>query len=103
MLSVKRCVLAAALSVAFATAALAQAAVPVGVPECDQFLQRYDACLNDNVPESQRAQMRASVDQMRTSWRQMAQNPQGRTMLGPQCTQMGQQMAQSMAPYNCKF
>lgn len=86
-----------------AAPALAQTAAPVGVPECDQFLQRYDACLSSSVPEAQRAQLRSTIDQMRAAWRQAAQNPQARATLGPQCTQMGQQMAQSMAAYNCRF
>lgn len=86
-----------------ATPALAQNATPIGVPECDQFLQRYDACLNSNVPEAQRAQVRASLDQMRAAWRQAAQSPQARAALEAQCTQIGQQMAQSMAAYSCRF
>lgn len=86
-----------------AAPALAQNAAPVGVPECDQFLQRYDACLAANVPEAQRDGLRASINQMRAAWRQAAQNAQARAGLGPQCTQIGQQMAQSLAQYKCQF
>lgn len=93
----------AAVALVVAGPALAQNAAPIGVAECDQFLQRYDACLNTNVPEAQRAQVSATVDQMRAAWRQAAQNPQARAALGSQCTQMGQQMTQSMAAYNCRF
>jgi hypothetical protein len=86
-----------------ATPALAQSAAPIGVPECDDFLTKYDRCLNTNVPAANRAQVGAAVTQMRDSWRTLAQNPQTRPALGPQCTQMAQQMAQSMSAYNCRF
>ncbi|MBR0653318.1 hypothetical protein GXW78_26935 [Roseomonas terrae] len=86
-----------------ATPAFAQTPAPVGVPECDSFLTAYDQCLNNNVPQAQRAQVGASINQMRDAWRQAAQNPQSRAALGPQCTQMRQQMAQSMQAYNCRF
>ncbi|NMJ42644.1 hypothetical protein GWK16_15460 [Roseomonas sp. JC162] len=91
------------LAVLAAGPAFAQSATPIGVAECDDFLTKYDQCLNTNVPAANRAQVGAAVTQMRDSWRQMAQNPQTRPMLGPQCTQMAQQMAQSMSAYNCRF
>lgn len=95
--------LALVLIAGLSVPAFAQSAAPIGVPECDQFLAAYDQCLNNNVPAASRAQVAASVNQMRDAWRQAAQNPQARAALGPQCTQMRQQMAQSMAAYNCRF
>lgn len=86
-----------------ATPVFAQSAAPIGVAECDDFLTKYDQCLNNNVPAASRAQVGAAVTQMRDSWRTLAQNPQTRGALGPQCTQLAQQMAQSMAAYNCRF
>ncbi len=83
--------------------ATAQTPAPIGVPECDDFLTAYDQCLNNNVPASARAQVGAAITQMRDAWRQAAQNPQARASLAPQCTQMRQTMAQSMAAYNCRF
>lgn len=83
--------------------ALAQQQTPIGVPECDTFIARHDQCLSSNVPAANRAQLRASVDQMRDAWRQAAQNPQARAALGPQCMQMSQSMSQSMSAYGCRF
>ena len=76
---------------------------PVGVPECDNFLKAYDACLADKVPEAQRAQFAASINQVRDAWRQAAQTPQARAAMGPQCIQVAQTMKQSLAAYNCDF
>lgn len=92
-----------ALVLGCAAPAMAQSPAPVGVPECDNFLQAYDQCLNTNVPAANRAQLAGTVNQMRDAWRQAAQNPQSRAALGPQCTQTRQQMAQAMAAYNCRF
>ncbi len=103
MLRNARPLLLAALISGAALPAFAQSSAPVGVPECDSFLSRYDQCLNNNVPTAQRAQVSAAVTQMRDAWRQAAQNPQARAALGPQCTQMAQTMAQSMAAYGCQF
>lgn len=86
-----------------ATPAFAQTPAPVGVAECDSFLTAYDQCLNNNVPAAQRAQAAGAVNQMRDAWRQAAQNPQTRATIGAQCTQMRQQVAQSMSAYNCRF
>lgn len=94
-------ILAATLLVA-AAPAMAQTPAPVGVPECDNFLTAYDQCLG-SVPAGSREQFAASVTQMRDAWRQAAQNAQARPALAAQCTQVRQQMAQSMAAYNCRF
>jgi hypothetical protein len=82
---------------------LAQTPAPIGVPECDTFLTAYDQCLSSNVPAANRAQVGASMTQIRDAWRQAAQNPQTRAALGQQCAQMRQQMTQSMSAYNCRF
>src|SRR5437868_2961656 len=47
----------------------------VGVPECDDFIAKYDACISDKVPEAARAQFKTAVQQWRSSWRQAAATP----------------------------
>ena len=96
--------LAFALVASLAAPAFAQgSAQPIGVKECDEFLTAYDRCVSSNVPEASRAQVSSAVTQMRESWRQAAQNPQARAVLGPQCTQRRRQRAPSMGAYNCRF
>jgi len=74
-----------------------------GVADCDDFLERYEACLQSNVPEAQRAALRTSVDSMRTSWRSAAQTPQGRAGLEQACRQARDAARQQMTAYNCSF
>ncbi|WP_426956878.1 hypothetical protein [Muricoccus radiodurans] len=95
--------LAATLLATLTAPVLAQSQAPIGVPECDDFIARYEQCLSNNVPTASRAQVGAAVMQMRESWRAVAQSAQAREALGPQCVQLRQAVAQSMATYNCRF
>src|SRR5437868_50805 len=57
----------------------------VGVPECDDFIAKYEACINSKVPEAQRAQFKPTLDQWRSSWRTLATNPQTKGTLAGVC------------------
>ncbi len=40
----------------------------IGVPECDEFITAYEACISKNVPEAARAQYKTILAQWRDSW-----------------------------------
>src|SRR6185295_17835510 len=63
----------------------------IGVPECDEFIAAYDACVSSKVPEVARAQYKASIEQWRTSWRKLAENPQTKSTLAAACKQSAEQ------------
>lgn len=75
----------------------------VGVTECDDYLDHYEACLQRNVPESARAALRASLDTQRNAWRSTAATPQGRASLAQACTQAKEMARQQMTAYNCSW
>jgi hypothetical protein len=75
----------------------------IGVPECDDFIAKYDACVANKVPEVARAQFKATVDQWRKAWREAAANPQTKAMLAQQCKTTIEQARQSMKSFNCDF
>jgi hypothetical protein len=75
----------------------------IGVPECDNFIAAYDACVSSKVPEAARAQFKTSVQQWRTSWRQLAANPSTKATLAGVCKQAAEQAKVSMKAYNCTF
>ena len=75
----------------------------IGVPECDDFIAKYDACISDKVPEQARAQFKTAVQQWRSSWRQAAATPQGKAGLTAACKQAAEQARTSMKAYNCTF
>ncbi len=96
-----------AKSAAPAAPAAAQPAVAsadsVGVPECDEYIQKWEACVAGKVPEAARAQMKAAFDQTRAAWKQAAANPQAKQGLAMGCKQALDVAKQSLAAYNCQW
>jgi len=85
------------------TASTGPAGDKIGIPECDDFIAKYDACISDKVPEAARAQFKTAVQQWRSSWRQAAATPQGKAGLTAACKQAAEQARTSMKAYNCTF
>ena len=83
------------------------AAVPtgdkIGVAECDDFIAAYDACVTGKVPEAARAQYQATIEQWRTSWKKLAENPQTRSSLAAACKQSAEQARAQMKSFDCTF
>lgn len=75
----------------------------IGVPECDEFLAAYDACVSDKVPEAARAQYKASIEQWRSSWRKLSGNPDTKASLAAACKQSAESTRASMKTYGCTF
>ncbi len=75
----------------------------IGIPECDDFITKYEACVNANVPEAQRAQSKETLAQWRKTWRQLAENPMTKGAAAAACRQAAEQAKTSMKSYNCTF
>ena len=75
----------------------------IGVPECDEFIANYEACVTDKVPAAARAQYQTAIGQWRTSWKKLADNPQTKPSLVMACKQSAAQAKASMKLYNCTF
>ena len=72
----------------------------IGVPECDDFIAKYEAC-TDKVPEAGRAQYKDALAQWRKSWKQLAANPATRGTLAAACKQASDSSAASWKAYGC--
>lgn len=93
-----------AAAVTTTPASAAQAAATVGVAECDEFLTKYYACLDANVPAETRPSLKQSADMMAASWRQtVAAGPQAKAALATGCKQSQDQAKLSMAAYKCTW
>lgn len=79
------------------------AAGKIGVPECDEYLTKVDACIAGKVPEMARAQFNAAVEANRKAWEQAASTPQGRAGLAAACKQAIETAKTSFKTYNCSF
>ena len=75
----------------------------IGVPECDDFIAKYDACVSSKVPEAARAQYKASIAEWRKSWKQLAENPATKATLAAACKQAAEQQAAALKSYGCSF
>jgi hypothetical protein len=86
-----------------ATTTTASAGEKIGVPECDDFIAKYDACVSSKVPEAARAQYKSAIDQWRASWKKLAQNPATKGSLAAACKQAAEQQAAALKSYGCSW
>ena len=75
----------------------------IGVPECDDYLAKYEACVNGKVPEMARAQFNSAMKTTRDAWRKAAATPEGKAGLAAACKQATELAKTSMKAYGCEF
>jgi len=75
----------------------------IGVPECDEFIAAYDACISKHVPATAQATYKASIEQWRDSWRKAAANPTTKAALASQCKQIAEQQKTALKSFGCEF
>ncbi len=85
------------------TSTTASAGEKIGVPECDDFLAKYQACVTGKVPEAGRSAFNSSMKQWRDSWKKLAENPTTKGTLAAACKQSAEQAKTSMKAYGCEF
>ena len=79
------------------------AAGDIGVAECDDFLKKYEACVSGKVPAAAQATFKTSLDTWRSSWKKLAETPQGKAGLETACKSALDQAKTSLASYNCTW
>jgi len=75
----------------------------VGVPECDDYIAKYEACINSKVPESMRATVKASMETARKQWKDLAATPQGKAGLAQACKAATDAAKQATSAYGCAW
>ena len=75
----------------------------IGVPECDDFIAKYDECVSNKVPEMARAQYKSAIQQWKTSWKQLAENPQTKGTLAAACKSAREQQEAALKSYGCTW
>ena len=86
-----------------ATTTTTTAGEKIGVPECDDFIAKYDACVSSKVPEQARAQYKSAVAQWRSSWKKLAENPSTKGTLAAACKQAAEQQTTALKQYGCAW
>jgi hypothetical protein len=76
---------------------------PIGVDECDGYLEKYEACLTGKVPAQQQQVYRAQLEGQRREWRAAAADPMRRDALPQQCKEAGTAAKETFATFGCEF
>ena len=72
----------------------------LGVPECDNYLTKSEACISAHVPAASQAALKQSLDATRAGWKQ-AIDAGGKDTLAAACTQMTESARASLKAYGC--
>ena len=75
----------------------------IGVPECDDFIAKYDACVSNKVPEIARASFQSAMKQWRESWKKMADDPATRGNLAAACKEARERQEAALKSYGCTW
>ncbi|MEP7038518.1 MAG: hypothetical protein ABI891_09245 [Acidobacteriota bacterium] len=75
----------------------------IGVPECDNYIDKYEACITAKVPEASRQTILSSFKQTRQTWKSLAANPQTKSALASTCKQSLEMTKQAMSQYSCDW
>ena len=72
----------------------------IGVPECDEYIAKYEACAG-KVPEAGRAAYNSALEQARAAWKKAAENPATKSSLAAACKQATEAQAAAWKTYGC--
>ena len=75
----------------------------IGVAECDDFIQKYEACVSGKVPAAQQAAYKSSIETWRKSWKDLAANPQTKPSLTQVCKTQLDQAKTSLSSFGCTW
>ena len=75
----------------------------IGVPECDEFLTKYEACISGKVPEMARAQYKSTLADWRKRWREQANNAQTKASLAQGCKQARDSVKDALKMFGCEL
>lgn len=83
-------------------------AIPVvtkfGVPECDDYVDKYMACVEGKVSAEKKQGLLEAFEMNRTKWRAMATMKEGALALGIACKAATQKAKEEMSvEYGCEF
>ena len=78
-------------------------AAAIGVAECDEFLTKYQKCIDSKMPEQVRATTRDSLKQTAEAWKQAASTPEGKTALANACKQMMDSTKEATKAMGCEW
>jgi hypothetical protein len=78
--------------------------LPVGVPECDKFVEKYVACVEGRVPAEQKERLMHELHTHRARWRELEKMQDGKLAAGLACRGVAQRMKGDLTvDFGCEF
>ncbi|WP_158813841.1 hypothetical protein [Methylocapsa sp. S129] len=96
-------VFAATAALVVALGGVARAGDSTGVPACDDFFAKYEACIKDKVPADKQAAALSPMDSTRQTVTQMGKDPATRPQAEAICTQILASVKPQMTDIGCAF
>lgn len=75
----------------------------IGVPECDEYLTKYEACLKEKVPAVARPALEDAMKKTRETYKNLAANPTTKAGLPASCKQALEATKTAMSSYGCTW
>ena len=76
---------------------------PIGVPECDEYLKKFPACVESKAPAMAKENMMMGFNATVQAWKQMAAEPGAKATLKSTCKMTLDQAKVAMKMYGCEF
>ena len=75
----------------------------IGVAECDEYIAKYEACVNGKVPEAERAALLAPMEMLRRGWTKAVTNPPAKAALAGGCNIALATAKESLSAFSCNW
>ena len=84
------------------TASKTSSSEKIGIPECDDFIAKYNACISDHVPEAKKIEYKENIDAFARSWKQLTANSDRNTVAAA-CKRHSDITREKMKRFGCEF
>ena len=75
----------------------------IGIPECDEFVAKYETCIAEHVPDAKKKEYQENIDVWRSIWRDMAAKSNDRATLAAACKRKVEQAREALKSFNCEL
>jgi hypothetical protein len=75
----------------------------IGIPECDEVIAKYEACISDHVPDAKKRQYRENIEGWSNAWRQLVVKTASKETVAAACNRHIIQSREAMKSFGCEF
>lgn len=75
----------------------------LNIASCDDYIQKFIACVSENIPEETKAMLLAALEQSKIQWRQALSSGMAPEVVSQSCLAALETAKQTMAQYSCSW